>query len=68
MIAKSNAIVEKISNNNKMRNAIIEPQGFKRSLKNKDASDDKKIRIESIKFLSEYMDRKWIEKLSSHFE
>ncbi|EFC50588.1 predicted protein [Naegleria gruberi] len=68
MIAKSNAIVEQITENDKLRNVIVSPQGFKRTLKSKDASDDKKIRMESIRFLSEYLDRKWVEKLATHFE
>ncbi|KAG2374550.1 hypothetical protein C9374_010569 [Naegleria lovaniensis] len=69
MIAKCDHIFDQINNNNELKNKIITSQGsFKRSLKNKDAADDRKIRAESIRFLSEYMDRKWIEILASHFD
>lgn len=69
MVAKCDHIFNQINSNSELKNKLIVSQSsFKRSLKNKDADDDRKIRAEAIRFLSEYMDRKWIEILASHYE
>jgi len=63
MVAKSNSIVNQIMNNEELKSKVIV-----RKRKDQSNQDEQKIRLESIRFLSEYMDKKWIEMLSKHFE